>query len=106
MHIFKATLKKKKHFKTTSNVNRKTLSSLSSSKEICEETLPYYEKYLSNCRYRENLNYRDPASSNLITKRKEGRKILWFNPPYSKTVKKKNWFVLFVANQKAFSKRA
>ena len=89
MHIFKATFKKKKHFKTTSNVNRKTLSSLSSSKEICEETLPYYEKYLSNCRYRENLNYRDPASSNLITKRKEGRKILWFNPPYSKTVKKK-----------------
>ena len=28
----------------------KRLSSLSSSKDIFEETAPYYEKYLSNCR--------------------------------------------------------
>ena len=37
----------------------------------------------------EKLNYRDPTSPNLITKRKRQRKILWFNPPYSKTVKTK-----------------
>ena len=30
----------------------KRLSSLSSSKEIFEETAPYYEQYLSNCRYK------------------------------------------------------
>ena len=67
----------------------KRLSSLSSSKEIIEETAPYYEQYLSNCGYNEKLNYRDPTPPNLITKRKRQRKILWFNPPYSKTVKTK-----------------
>ena len=67
----------------------KRLSSLSSSKEILEETAPYYEQYLSNCGCKEKLNYRDPTSPNLITKRKRQRNILWFNPPYSKTVKTK-----------------
>ena len=67
----------------------KQLSSLSSSKQIFEETPHYYEKYLSNCRHRKKLNYRDPTSPNLITKRKRQRNILWFNPPYSKTVKTK-----------------
>ena len=67
----------------------KLLSSLSSSKEIVEETALYYEKYLSNCGYREKMNYRDPTSPNLITKRKRQRNILWFNQPYSKTVKTK-----------------
>ena len=67
----------------------KRLSSLSSSKEIFEETGPYYEQQLSNCGYKEKLNYRDPTPQNLITKRKRQRNILWFNPPYSKTVKTK-----------------
>ena len=67
----------------------KQLSFSSLSKEIFEETVPYYEQYLSNCGYKEKLNYRDPTSPNLITKRKRQRKILWFNPPYSKTVKTK-----------------
>ena len=67
----------------------KRLSSLSSSKEIFEETAPYYEQHLSNCGYKEKLNYRDPTPQNLITKRKRQRNILWFNPPYSKTVKTK-----------------
>ena len=64
-------------------------SSLSSSKEIFAETAPYYEQRPSNCGYKEKLNYRDPTPQNLITKRKRQRNILWFNPPYSKTVKKK-----------------
>ena len=38
---------------------------------------------------KEKLNYRDPTSPNLITKRKRQINILWFNPPYSKTVKTK-----------------
>ena len=70
-------------------VIEKRLSSLSSSKEIFEETAPYYEQQLSNCGYKEKLNYRDPTPQNLITKRKRQRNILWFNPPYSKTVKTK-----------------
>ena len=48
MHVDFKTTFKKIHFKTTSNVRRKWLSTLSSSKEIFEETAPYYEKYLSN----------------------------------------------------------
>ena len=64
-------------------------SSLSSSNEIFAETAPYYEQRPSNCGYKEKLNYRDPTPQNLITKRKRQRNILWFNPPYSKTVKKK-----------------
>ena len=50
----------------------KRLSSSSSSKE----------QHLSNCGYKEKLNYRDPTPQNLITKRKRQRNILWFNPPY------------------------
>ena len=64
----------------------KRLSSLSSSKEIFEETTSYYEQYISNCGYKEKVNDRDPTPPNLITKRKRQRNILWFNPPYSKTV--------------------
>ena len=67
----------------------KRLSSLSSSEEILEEVAPHYEQYLTNCRYKEKLNYCDQTSPNLITKRKRQRNILWFNPPYSKTVKTK-----------------
>ena len=67
----------------------KRLSSLSSSKEIFEETAPYYQQHLSNCGYKEKLNYRDPTPQNLITKRKRQRNVLWFNPPYSRTVKTK-----------------
>ena len=61
----------------------KRLSSLSSSKEIFEEAAPYYEQCLSNCGYKEKLNYCDPTSPNLITKRKRQRNILWLNPPHS-----------------------
>ena len=54
-----------------------------------EETAPYYEQYLSNCGYKEKLIDHNPTPPNLITKRKQQRKILWFNPPYSKTFKTK-----------------
>ena len=67
----------------------KRLSSLSSPKEIFQETLLYYEQCLSNCGYKEKLRYRDPAPSILITTGKRQRNILWFNPPYSKPVKTK-----------------
>ena len=53
----------------------KWLSSLSSSKDVFEEAAPYYEQHISNCRYKEKLNYQDPTSPNLITKRKRQRNI-------------------------------
>ena len=67
----------------------KRLSSLSSSKEIFEETASYYQQHLSNCGCKEKLNYRDPTPQNFIARRKRQRNILWFNPPYSRTVKTK-----------------
>ena len=84
----------------------KRLSSLSSSKEIFEETASCYEQYLSNCGYYRDHRDRDPTPPNLFTKRKRQRNILWFNPPYSKTVKTKIGKLFFAANRKAFSKRA
>ena len=68
---------------------QKRLSSLSSSKKIFEEAEPYYEQCLSNCGCKQKLNYRDPTYPNIITKKKRQRNVLWFNPPYSKTVKTK-----------------
>ena len=56
------------YINVNSKVNRKTVITLSSSKEIFEETAPYYEQHLSNCGYKEKLNYRDPTPPNLITK--------------------------------------
>ena len=82
----------------------KRLSSLSSSKKIFEETAPNYEQHLSNCGYKEKLNYRDPTPQNLITKRKRQRNILWFNPPYSKTVKTKIGKFFLQLIKKHFSK--
>ena len=57
-----------------------TYLSLSPSKEIFEETVPYYEQYLPNCRYKENLNYGD-------YKKEMTEKNFTVNPPDSKTVK-------------------
>ena len=47
----------------------KRISSFSSSKELFEETAPYYEQDLSDSGYKEKLNYCDPPSPNPITKR-------------------------------------
>ena len=53
----------------------KWLSSLSSSKDVFEEAAPYYEQHISNCGYKEKLNYQDPTSPNVITKRKRQRNV-------------------------------
>ena len=65
----------------------KRLSSSSPCKEIFEETAPYYEQDLSNCGYKEKLNYCDPTSPNLITKRKRQKQFMAQPTLYSKTVK-------------------
>ena len=65
----------------------KRLSSSSPSKEIFKENAPYYEQDLSNCGYKEKLNYHDPTSPNLITKRKRQKQFMAQPTLYSKTVK-------------------
>ena len=61
------------------------MSRLSSTKEIFENSKDYYEQYLRQCGYNEKLNY---TEENIETNQKSRkRNILWFNPPYSKSVK-------------------
>ena len=63
----------------------KRLSRLSSTKEIFENSKDYYEQRLRQCGYNEKLNYTE--ENNKINQKSGRRNILWFNPPYSKSVK-------------------
>ena len=64
----------------------KRLSILSSSKDIFQESTIYYEKCLKNSEYKNKLQYQQPKEDNQ-NKKKRKRNIIWFNPPYSKSVK-------------------
>ena len=64
----------------------KGLSILSSSKHIFQESAVYYEKCLKNSGYKTKLQYQQPKENNQ-NKKKRKRNIIWFNPPYSKSVK-------------------
>ena len=64
----------------------KRLSILSSSKDIFPESSIYYEKCLKNSGYKTKLQYQQPKENNQ-NKKKRKRNIIWFNPPYSKSVK-------------------
>ena len=63
------------------------LSSLSSSKEIFLEAAQYYEQNLASCGYKEKLTYVEQSAKKTEGNKKRKRNIIWFNPPYSKTVK-------------------
>ena len=64
----------------------KRLSILSSSKNIFQESAVYFEKCLKNSGYKTKLQYQQPKENNQ-NKKKRKRNIIWFNPPYSKSVK-------------------
>ena len=61
----------------------KRLSSLSSSKEIFDESKQYYQDALAKSGYAYQLQYTQTTETN---RRNRGRNIIWFNPPFSKTV--------------------
>jgi hypothetical protein len=64
------------------------ISQLSSNKEIFLKAAPYYNKALSNSNYDETIVYKPKTDKTTTSKKKtRSRKILWFNPPYSKNVK-------------------
>ena len=63
------------------------LSSLSSSKEIFLEAAQSYEQNLASCRYKEKLTYVEQSAKKPKGNKKRKRNIIWFNPPYSKTIK-------------------
>ena len=63
------------------------IQSISSTEEIFKKAAPYYEEALSRSGYKEKLTYSAETSNEGTRRRNRGRKIIWFNPPYSKTVK-------------------
>ena len=64
----------------------KRISEISSSEEIFKNAIPYYENALGKSGYQEKLSYQ-PETVNVTSKRNRGRKIIWFNPPFSINVK-------------------
>ena len=65
------------------SINRR-LSSISSSKEVFEAACPPYQAALDKSGYNYKLNFDPPLAGNRGKNRK--RKILYFNPPFSKNV--------------------
>ena len=62
------------------------LSILSSSKNIFQESAIYFKKCLRNSGNKTKLQYQQPKENNQ-NKKKRKRNIIWFNPPYRKSVK-------------------
>ena len=64
----------------------KRISGISSSKEIFDQSAPYYNNALKSGGYKEKIEYQPPeAAAEQESRRK--RKIIWFNPLYSMNVK-------------------
>ena len=61
---------------------------MSSSKGNFQEPVIYCEKCLKNSEYKTKLQCQQPKENNQ-NKKKRKRNIIWFNPPYSKSVKTK-----------------
>ena len=61
------------------------LSTNSSTPQAFSDAAPPYNQAFSECGYKHVLRYR-PEASREPKKRRTGRKILWFNPPYSTEV--------------------
>ena len=65
----------------------KRLSNNSSDEKIFKETAIYFEDTLNKAGYINKLVYHTPSASNQENKNKNRqRNVLWFNPPYSKSV--------------------
>ena len=58
----------------------------SSSEDTFQESAIYYEKCLKQSGYKTKLQYQQPTENNQ-NKKKRKHNIIWFNPPYSKSVK-------------------
>ena len=63
------------------------LSDISSSAEVFQQALPVYQTALRDSRFNTKLSYSVTNSSQQQPKRNRKRKIIWYNPPYSASVK-------------------
>ena len=62
------------------------LSHLSSNEDIFNRAKPEYEKALKDSGFSEKLVYRKPNPERQTKKKNRKRKIIWFNPPFSRSV--------------------
>ena len=65
----------------------KRLTSISSSKEVFDESIAVYQKALTESGYDHKLTYNPPQEKALKNKRKWTRNITWYNPPFSSNVR-------------------
>ena len=68
------------------NTINKRINELSSTKEVFEKSAPYYNDALSRSGYTQQLAY-IPEETEPPKRKKRSRNIIWFNPPYSVSVK-------------------
>ena len=64
----------------------KRISDLSSSEEIFEQSKQHYQEALKKSGYTHQLKYNPTTPSTRRNRKNRGRKITWFNPPYSRSV--------------------
>ena len=61
------------------------LSSISSNQKVFQESIPVYEEALIKSGYNHELKYKTSVKTNRRVKNRK-RKVIWFNPPYSRNV--------------------
>ena len=62
----------------------KRLCELSSNEEVFNKAKPVYQQALNDAGYKYNLNYTQSPASN--SRNRHRRDIIWYNPPFSKSV--------------------
>ena len=67
------------------SVSKRT-SSLSDSKETFSNAIPIYQKALNESGFAHKWSFQEKSPNHQPSKKHRKRKILWFNPPYSKNV--------------------
>ena len=87
--------------------SEKRLSEISSTKEIFDNSKHLYEKALQESGFKEKLCYqqKDVNANSNRNKKKRQRKIIWFNPPFSKSVKTNLGKEFFKLLKRHFPKR-
>jgi hypothetical protein len=66
---------------------QKRISTLSSNKEICDESSKMYNDALHESGYPDTIKYHKENNDTNKPNRNRSRKTIWFNPPFSKAVK-------------------
>ena len=64
----------------------KRLCEISSSEEIFQQAAKPYQEALDKCGYSHKMEYAPPETRQSQSKRRRKRKIIWFNPPFSRNV--------------------